>query len=139
MNSIMKHKQFIGIMVMALLLASGGHFIAHADDNGKFGGFSGPSAKQGGFSGPGPQVITIMEAPKQADDTWITLQGNIIQHVGDDKYTFKDASGQGIVEIDHDKWGGQHISPTDIVVLITKVDKDWGAVELEVESVRKAQ
>ncbi len=134
----MKNKKFISFMVMACLLTSGSVFMAHASDKGQGGGFSGPS-KHGGFSGPGPKVVTIMEASKLADDTWITLKGNIIERAGEDKYSFKDASGQGIVEIDNDKWGGLHINPTDIVELITKVDKDWGFTELEVESVRKVQ
>ncbi len=134
----MKNKKIIAFTAMAFLFTNAHASIAHADNNNS-GGFSGPSGMQGGFSGPGPQLMTVTQAAQQADDTWVTLKGNIIHHDGDEKYTFKDASGQGIVEIDHDKWGGQHIAPTDTVELITKVDKDWGHVELEVESVRKVQ
>ncbi len=134
----MKNKKIIGLMVMALLFASGNSFMAHAD-NSSASGFNGPSSTRGGFSGPGPQIMTIKEASQQADDTWVTLKGNIIHHGGDEKYTFRDASGQGIVEIEDDAWAGQHIVPTDTVELITKVDKDWGHVELEVENIRKVQ
>ncbi len=127
------------ILSMALLVAfivSGGAFMAEA----KQGGFSGPSAKgYGGFSGPGPQVIVIKEAAKQPDDTWVTLKGYIVEHVGDDKYTFKDPSGTGQVEIERKAWHGQNVSPNDLVEMLTKVDKDWGHVELEVKQIRKVQ
>ncbi len=141
MEKIMKKynvcKKVVAVLALTLLI-SGGATAAMASGHNKSGGFSGPNAQGGGFSGPGPAVTTIMEASKKADDTWVTLQGNIVQGNGDDKYTFRDASGTGIVEIENDAWNGQHIGPNDTVKLITKVDKDWGHTELEVKQVHKA-
>ncbi len=100
------------------------------------GGYTGPGATHGGYTGPGPKVIGIKSAGNQADDTWVTLQGTIINRMGDDKYTFQDSSGTGIVEIERKAWRGQQVGANDTVQLLVKVDKDWGSVELEVESVK---
>ncbi len=134
----MNFKKNVALVAVTLLLGIGTFSVALADGHNKAGGFSGP-ANTGGFSGPGPKLTSIIDASKQADDTWVTLRGNIIQQDGDDKYTFRDASGQGIVEIERKAWAGQNISPSDTVDLITKVDKDWGATELEVKQVRKVK
>ncbi len=98
------------------------------------GGYQGPSS--GGFSGPGPKVMTIKEASKQADDTWVTLRGKIINNVGGDIYTFQDASGTGKVEIDNEVWAGQNITANDTVEILVEVEKDWGHIEFEAERIR---
>ncbi len=103
-----------------------------------FADYAGPSV-QGGFTGPGPVLMTAQEAAKQKDDTWVTLRGKILNHQGDDMYTFQDSSGQGLVEIDDDAWLGQTINPQDIVELVVEVDKDWGHVELDVKTIRLAK
>ncbi len=98
------------------------------------GGYVGPSAS-GGYTGPGPVVMTIKEAGNQPDDSWVTFRGNIVNHKGDEKYTFQDASGTGVVEIDRKAWRGYRVGPNDVVELLVEVDKDWGSVEFDVKSV----
>lgn len=102
------------------------------------GGFQ-PSASGGGFSGPGPAVSTVEQAKSMRDDAPVLLRGNITQHLGKDKYMFKDASGTIRVEIDDDKWGGVTVSPNDTVELHGEVDKDWNSVEIDVDRVVKVQ
>ncbi len=132
-------KRILALVVFTLILTGGTALMANASSDKKMGGFSGPNAAGGGFSGPGPLAMSIKDAGKQPDDAWVTLRGNIVQHEGDDKYTFKDASGQGIVEIERKAWNGQQVTPSDTVELITKVDKDWGSTELEVKRVQKVK
>ncbi len=98
------------------------------------GGFKGPK-QSGGYTGPGPEIVSIKEAAKLNDDAWVTFQGRIINQKGDDKYTFQDDSGTGVVEIDRKAWHGVEVGPNDYVQLLVEVDKDWGAVEFEVERV----
>ncbi len=116
---------------------------AHADHHGGAGGgFSGPSAtkeKGGGFSGPSPAIMSLSEANKQADETWLTLKGTIVRRLGHEMYVFKDASGEGEIEIDDDAWGGLHISEKDTVLLLAEVDKEWGSTKIEVKQVRLAK
>lgn len=102
------------------------------------GGFQ-PSAQAGGFSGPGPSVSTVEQAKGMRDDARVALRGNIVQHLGKDKYLFKDATGSIRVEIDHDKWGGLNVTPNDMVELHGEVDKDWNSVEIDVDRIVKVQ
>ncbi|MDR1935344.1 MAG: NirD/YgiW/YdeI family stress tolerance protein, partial [Candidatus Accumulibacter sp.] len=59
----------------------------------------------------------------------------IIRHLGKDKYLFKDATGEITVEIDDDEWGGQTITPDDLVELQGEIDKEWRRVEIDVDRV----
>ena len=89
----------------------------------------------GGFVGPGPAVVGAAQVKEMRDDANVTLRGNIVQHLGGDDYLFRDATGTVQVEIDHDKWGGRKVTPTDVVVLHGEVDKDLFSVSVDVEQV----
>ncbi len=123
--------------LMAMLLLSTFTFVSFAFA--QKGGYSGPAAQGGTYTGPGPAVMTIKNAYNQADDTWVTLRGKLINRVGGEIFTFQDASGTGKVKIDDDAWLGQHIGPNDVVELLVEVEKEWGSVELEVERITKVQ
>lgn len=109
------------------------------------GGFLDPAAPQaqtqttaqGGFSGPSAALTTVDKVKSLSDDTWVMLQGNIEQRIGDDTYTFRDTTGTLTVEIDRKRWNGQTITPKDKVQLEGKVDKDWSSVEVDVKTVKK--
>ncbi|MGB9095999.1 YgiW/YdeI family stress tolerance OB fold protein [Erwinia sp.] len=108
------------------------------------GGFVDPNAptavvQKGGFSGPNGTVATVKQAQDMKDDAWVTMRGNIEKRVGDEDYTFRDATGTMTVEIDHKRWDGQTISPQDKVELQGKIDKDFNSLELDVKQVRKVQ
>lgn len=91
----------------------------------------------GGFTGPGPALVTVKQAREMRDDTHVTLRGKIVQHLGKDKYLFKDETGSIHVEIDDDEWMGQTVSPDDTVELYGEVDKDWNSVEIDVKRLTK--
>ncbi|MHA6307750.1 YgiW/YdeI family stress tolerance OB fold protein [Hafnia paralvei] len=93
----------------------------------------------GGFNGPNAGAMTVEKAKTMSDDTRVTLRGNIEQRIGDDNYTFRDASGTMNVEIDHKRWNGQTITPKDTVELQGKIDKDWNSVELDVKQITKVK
>lgn len=109
------------------------------------GGFLDPAApqtqtqntQQGGFSGPSATLTTVDKVKSMSDDTWVMLQGNIEQRIGDDTYTFRDASGTLTVEIDKKRWNGLTVTPKDKVQLEGKVDKDWSSVEVDVKIIKK--
>lgn len=106
------------------------------------GGFNGPGAQataQGGFTGPGPALTTVQNAKTLADDTWISLKGKILQHNGDKRYVFSDATGTITVKIGRKAWQGLNVGPEDVVELYGEVDKDWGDLHIDVKQVRKAQ
>ena len=71
------------------------------------------------------------------DDAKAVLRGNIVKQVGHEKYLFKDATGEIVIEIDDDDWGGVTVGPQDTVELIGEVDKDFNKVEFDVDIVKK--
>ena len=102
------------------------------------GGFTGPGSTQsGGFTGPNGSVTTVEGAKTLRDDAWVTLRGNIVERLSDDRYTFKDASGTINLDINHKRWNGQTVSPQDVVEIQGEVDKDWNSVEIDVKQINK--
>ena len=108
-----------------------------------FAAYSGPSAAtpatKGGYTGPGPGVSTVAEALNMRDDAHVTLRGTIVRHIGGEKYLFQDKSGSITVEIDDEDWNGLTVSATDMVEIRGEVDKDWNSVEVDVDTIRKAE
>lgn len=71
------------------------------------------------------------------DDARVALKGHIVQNLGDKDYLFKDDSGTITVKIGQKRWEGQEISPSDLVVIHGKIDKDWSEVEIDVKRIIK--
>ena len=95
-------------------------------------------AAQGGFKDSvNPKKSTVAEVLKMNNNAYVSIQGNIIKRISDDKYSFKDSSGTITVEIDDDKWGGVTAGTQDKLELIGEVEKKYNATELDVDTVRK--
>ncbi|MDR0735289.1 MAG: NirD/YgiW/YdeI family stress tolerance protein [Zoogloeaceae bacterium] len=95
---------------------------------------------QGGFVGPSAtsEAKTIVEAKDLPDDARVTLQGNIVRALGDEKYLFRDKTGEIVVEIDDEIWRGQTVEPRDAVEIRGEIDRDWGfSVEIEADTLKK--
>ena len=123
-------KKFIAILVLALVCAA---FVSAQ-------GFTGEKSKQGGFSDgttSAPSITTVAQALKMKDDTNAVLRGNIVKKIKHEKYLFKDATGEIVVEIDDDDWGGVTVGPNDTVELIGEIDKDFNKIEFDVDIVKK--
>ncbi|KHT18701.1 MULTISPECIES: YgiW/YdeI family stress tolerance OB fold protein [Pectobacterium] len=106
------------------------------------GGFVNPETPavgthQGGFIDQQSSLTTVDKAKDLRDDSWVTLSGNIEKRIGDENYLFRDATGTMEVEIDHKRWNGQMVSPTDKVEIQGELDKDFNSVELDVKQIRK--
>jgi uncharacterized protein (TIGR00156 family) len=91
---------------------------------------------QGGFTGPGIEATTVAQSLKLRDDSPVVLQGNIVRSIGKEKYTFKDATGEIVVDIDDRVWAGQSISPDDRIEIQGEIDKDFmDGIEVDVQKV----
>ena len=94
----------------------------------QFGGFSGPRA-------PSVKTMTVSEALKMRDDSIVVLNGHIINSLGDEKYLFRDATGDVIIEIDNDEWHGVNVTPEDLLEIVGKIDKEFfEATKIDVKS-----
>lgn len=91
--------------------------------------FQGPgSDASGGFKGPtvGVEVTTVKQALDSKDNTPVMLTGHITGRKAgsDDKYIFRDATGEMTVDIDKKIFSGHIVTPENTVRLSGKVDKD---------------
>ena len=89
-----------------------------------------------GFQDGGASKVTITEALKMNDDSYVTVQGNIVKRISSDKYTFKDSTGTMTVEIDDDKWAGQSVNMTDKLELAGEIEKKFNSTILDVDTVK---
>ena len=93
--------------------------------------------QRGGFVGPTITKSTIEKAKTYKDDMPVAIEGYIVEHLGKDKYLFRDSTGDITIEIDNENWNGMQISPKDKVTIHGEVDKDWMSIEIDVDSITK--
>ena len=88
------------------------------------------------YRGPdaAPTATTAAEANRAADNTPVALEGTLARRVADETYELKDATGTVRVEIDDEAFPtGRPVDGGTTVRLFGEVDKDWGAVEIDVK------
>ena len=66
--------------------------------------------------------VSVAQATKLADETGVTLTGQITKHLRSDHYEFKDQSGTIGIEIDDDIWRKAGLKVGDHVRLVGEVD-----------------
>ena len=115
------------MLLLALILGSAQAFAGDGREG----------VRQGGYSGPGPAAVTVEQAKGMKDDSMLTLKGQIVQELGGNRYTFKDATGSIELEISDKRWQGQNIGPDDLVEIYGEMDKGWSKVKIEVKRIVK--
>ncbi len=99
-------------------------------------GFTGPSGRTDSRGRP-ILSVSVAEVARLRDDTLVSLQGNILRSLGDEKYTFRDSSGDILIEIDRHIWRGLSVSETDLVEISGEVEKERRRVEIDVKNIVK--
>ncbi len=92
-----------------------------------------------GFSGPNQGINTVkqvLDAGFFSDDMPVTLTGYITSSLGGEMYLFTDGTGEVTIEIEHDKWLGQSVTPKNKVQLSGEIDKEIGGVKVDVDVIR---
>jgi len=92
-----------------------------------------------GYTGPGATAVTttVAQARQQRDDHAVLLLGHLVAKVGDERYRFRDATGEIEVEIDDKDMPHQAIGAATTVELLGKVDTHrFKATDIEVKPVR---
>lgn len=124
-------KKVIAILVLAMVCAG---FAAAQGFNGGQPGYG------GGFQDNGSSATSataVKEALRMRDESYVTVRGNIVKRLTDDKYLFRDATGEIVVDIDKEDWAGITVGPNDTVELSGEIDRDFNKVEIDVGIVRK--
>ena len=88
--------------------------------------FTGPSAS----GRPG----SVEDAMRARPGSYIVVTGNIVSHLREEYYTFRDATGEMRVEIPRQTWQGRRVSPGTTVRLLAEVDLGFSGRYLWVKS-----
>ncbi|MCL2219108.1 MAG: YgiW/YdeI family stress tolerance OB fold protein [Chitinispirillia bacterium] len=133
------------ITVIALTVVLLGMIAVFAQNQG--GGFTGPggAGQQGGFTGTTPanfdfgkiHSVTVEAAKSLPDDALVLLKGSIVRFLGDEKYMFRDATGEIVVDIDKKVWRGVSVGDKDKVEIVGEVDLERRGIEIDVKSIKK--
>ncbi len=90
------------------------------------------------YAGPGaaPQVRSVAEALKAADDTPVVIEGRILRQVGKEKYLFSDGKAEIRVEIDAKHFPTVRVDENTRLRLRGEVEKDFlESPEIDVDHV----
>ena len=99
-----------------------------------------------GFTGPGAgtntgqvQTLTVSQARNLPDHSLVILTGTIVQSLGRERYTFRDASGDITIKIDRELWLLLNLSigASDRVEIGGKADNEKGVVDIDVKYLKK--
>lgn len=122
-------KKIIPLVLIATLIVSG---TVMAE------GFKGATSyNDGGFNNSLQSLSTVEQAKQMPDDSWVTLQGNIVKQVGKEYYLFKDSTGEINVEIDQKYWQGRDVTPTDTIQITGEVDTHrFKPTDIEVKNLK---
>lgn len=77
------------------------------------------------FTGPSSagRASTVAQAQQAAIESYVTVTGNLVAHLGEDYYRFRDQTGAIRVEIEPPVWRNRKIGPDTRVRLVAEVDR----------------
>jgi len=77
------------------------------------------------FSGPSPagRTLSVQQAREARVGSYVTVTGHIVNHLREDYYTFRDATGEIRVEIASGVWQNRKVEPETKVRLLAEVDR----------------
>ena len=131
-----KHKIFI-IICLVFFLSSASSY-AQEGFTGPQVGFTGPSAESTNNSGPYYQAVTIAQAMTLPNNSRVVLTGNLLNSPRRNYYTFRDTTGEIVIEIEQKYWGGISAGPNDRVQIYAKLEKKRdGRIEVETAIIRR--
>ena len=81
------------------------------------------------------QSVTVNEAGNLPQDSWVILRGNIVNVWADNYYTFRDSTGEMLVEISSSVWRGLSVDISDIVEIRGEVRISSGRTSIRVRAI----
>ncbi len=101
--------------------------------------------QQGGFTGPTRAVAidTVQKALAihffDFEEQKFLITGYFVKGLGDEKYLFKDGSGEIVAEVDDKRWRDLQVTPQTKVTIAGEIEEGWRSNELDVKRIRLAQ
>ncbi len=80
------------------------------------------------FTGPSQKgrVSTVERAKNARIGSYVTVTGNIVSHLRENYYNFRDETGEIRVEIQVSVWQNRNVGPDTRVKLLAEVDRRFG-------------
>lgn len=92
------------------------------------------------FAQEGQPPVTITPVQEvltnTPDDAYVTIQGRLVEYLGDEDYVLEDETGRITVEIDDDLLEPRDFAAGMLVEVFGEVDRERHGVELEAERIR---
>ncbi len=89
-----------------------------------------------GFQQTAPSVVTSIEKVlKMPDDAFVTIEGNIVKQVGNEKYLVQSGKSTIVVEIDDELLMNITVTPKNRVRISGEVDRDFKSIEMEASKI----
>lgn len=89
-----------------------------------------------GFQQTSPSAITTIDKVlKMPDESFVTIEGNIIKQIGNEKYLVQSGKSTIIVEIDDELLMNITVTPQNKIRISGEVDKDFKSIELEASKI----
>ena len=86
----------------------------------------------------GPEVsgasATVAEATRSRPGTYLTMTGNIVSHLREDYFLFRDQTGEMRVEIDNRVFRNQPVTPQDRVRIHGEIDRNSRGIYMWVKT-----
>lgn len=83
------------------------------------------------------QPLSVKEALKLRDDSFVVIDGRIKSQLGHEHYRFVDQNGDSIeVEIDDDVWRGVSVDENTLVRISGEIDKDFTKTTIDVKNIK---
>ena len=125
----MKKYTIFGICCLVLLISAAS---VHARGRGGFAGPGAPASAGNSGSRWRYQPAAVSELASFSHKSRIILTGNIVNSTRREYYTFRDATGEVIVEIERKYWRGVTVGPNDRVEIRAELErKRDGRIEVE--------
>jgi uncharacterized protein (TIGR00156 family) len=138
-------KKYIFVCCLIMFLSIGNVFAQPGFAGQPGSGFTGPAGGYNNYGGiPGQPVmisypITVNEVRNLPHDSWVVLNGNIINMLpGGRQYTFRDATGEIAVDIGRKEWRGLSVGVADKVEIYGEVKIHRGLLHIKVHAIKMA-
>lgn len=86
------------------------------------------------------RYVTIEDAKRMHEESWVVIRGYVKQHIRKNKYTFDDTTGEITIEVDTDVWNGLIVNHDELVEIRGETDEDKihgeRVVTIDVEYIR---
>jgi uncharacterized protein (TIGR00156 family) len=78
-------------------------------------------------------TVTAVEAAAQNSESWVRLEGRIVESLGNQRYRFEDDSGAIQMHIEADQWRGHEVAATTPVRIVGQLKKRGDRTEVKVD------